>query len=231
MRPTYNRKTSPKVIGGHVQRKNNHTKTARLGYVVDRVRPSRGYIHVVSKKEIHDFTDIIPDWEKVSEGIESIFLDQEDEYTDGYYRHFENEGTGVIWLCAWPKDLWVEHSEAYYQEHKWILDSLGVLCEKSEKEREIESPKESNVEESELEEHQTEPEIIWTCYFTLQQAKAFTLMHIFLHELGHHVDKLRSKKKNIIRGGEPFAESYANRRFHELWSSYVELFGNPNLST
>ena len=225
MRPTYNRKTSPKVIGGHVQRKNNHTRTARLGYVVDRVRPNRGYVHVVSKKEIHDFTDIIPDWAKVCEGIESIFLDQGDEYTDGYYRHYENDGTGVIWLCAWSKDLWVEHSEVYYQEHKWILEILGVVCEKSEKKQEYDMSKVASSEE-----HEVEPEIIWTCYFTLQQAKAFMLMHIFLHELGHHIDKLRSKKKNIIRGGEVFAENYANRRFHELWGSYVELFGNPNLS-
>lgn len=225
MRPTYNRKTSPKVIGGHVQRKNNHTKTARLGYVVDRVRPSRGYIHVISKREIHEFTDLIPDWHIIADGIESIFLAQEDEFTDGFYRHYDNEGTGVIWLCAWPKELWVEYCDSYYQEHKWVFNILGVLCEKSEKKLERDA-----CDKDDSDEKQCESEIIWTCYFTLSQAKAFMLMHIFLHELGHHVDKLRSKKKNVISGGERFAENYANRRFHELWSNYVDLFGNPNLS-
>ncbi len=57
----FNRKTSPKVIGGLVQRKNKHTKTARTGYLVDRKRAGKGYRHVLKKKDIHDFTDIIPD--------------------------------------------------------------------------------------------------------------------------------------------------------------------------
>ncbi len=66
----YNRKTSPKVIGDHVLRKNNHNKTARGGYVVDRYRPANGFKHIMKKKDIHDFTDIIPDWKVVSEGME-----------------------------------------------------------------------------------------------------------------------------------------------------------------
>lgn len=53
------------------------------------------------------------------------------------------------------------------------------------------------------------------------------LMHIFLHELGHHVDRLRSKKQNVMLGGEEFAEKYANERFTEIWPSYVKRFGTP----
>ena len=102
MNRPFNRKTSPKVIGGLVQRKNNHKPTAAEGYVVDRIRPGKGYKHVVSKKDIHDFTDLIPDWGEISVGIESIILDSGDEFTDGYYRHYNREGTGVIWLSAWP---------------------------------------------------------------------------------------------------------------------------------
>lgn len=81
---SYNRKTSPKVIGGLVQRKNNHTRTARLGYVVDRYRPGKGYRHVLKKKDVHDFTDLIPGWDTYSEGIESIILDVGNESYDGY---------------------------------------------------------------------------------------------------------------------------------------------------
>ena len=89
MHKFYNRKTSPKVIGGLTQRKNNHSKTARLGYVVDRQRAGKGYKHVLKKKDIHDFTDIIPEWEKVSIGIESIVIDAGHEYRDGLYRHYK----------------------------------------------------------------------------------------------------------------------------------------------
>ena len=215
------------MIGGHVQRKNNHVKTARLGYVVDRNRPSRGYVHVLSKKDIHDFTDLIPDWYKISNGIESIFLDSENEYTDGYYRHYSREGTGVIWLSAWQKDLWLEYSDDYYQEHLWLFKILGVICEK------VEKKVDDNDKDNDINGKKTdagEVDIYWTCYFTLAQARAFMLMHIFLHELGHHVDKLRSKKRDIIRGGEAYAESYANRRFHELWPAYIKRFGNPCLT-
>jgi len=51
MRPIYNRKTSPKVIGGHVQRKNNHVKTARLGYVLDCVSPCAG-LNILSARRM-----------------------------------------------------------------------------------------------------------------------------------------------------------------------------------
>jgi hypothetical protein len=243
MKASYNRKTSPKVIGGHVQRKNNYKKTARLGYVVDRVSPGRGFVHVVSKKDIHDFADIIPDWIDISEGIESVFLASENEYTDGYYRHFSQEESGCIWLCAWPKDLWIEHSDDYYQEHSWIFAILGVVSQSSVEEVETEpsidsetndcgnEPVEEEIDMESIEqasekiEKLKETEIIWTCYFTPLQAKAYMLMHVFLHELGHHVDKLRSKKQNRMLGGEEFAENYAKRRFHELWDDYVIKFG------
>lgn len=221
MRPTYNRKTSPKVIGGHVQRKNNHTKTARRGYVLDRERPSRGYVHVLSKKDIHNFVEIIPDWATISDGIETIFLAREDDYTDAYYRHYQNDGTGVISLCAWPKSLWIEHSDQYYQQHSWIFKVLGVHVERTVTERNVEA--QVSTDESEI--PPALVDTIWTCYFTERQAKAYMLMHVFLHELGHHVDKLRSKKHDIMVGGERFAENYANRRFHELWPSYINQFG------
>jgi len=209
MRSTYNRKTSPKVIGGHVQRKNNHTRTACLGYVVVRVRPDKGYRHVVSKKDIHDFTDLIPDWINICEGSESIILDSGDLDYDGLYSHYRQDDTGTIWLSAWQKDLWVEFSNDYYQEHRWLIKIFGVVSD-----RKIEVGKEQE-------------SVYWLCYFSESQAKAFVLMHIFLHELGHHVDKFRSKKRNS--SGEEFAENYADRRFHEIWPAYIDWFGDPCL--
>ena len=197
----YNRKTSPKVIAGLVQRKNNHSKTARNGYVVDRKRAGKGYRHVLKKKDIHDFTDIIPNWNTVCEGIESIVLDAGDEFLDGLYRHYSYEGTGIIWLSAWAEGMWINLNNDYFTEHQWHLDTLGVVYEKKNEE--------------------------WCCHFTESQAKAFMLLHVFLHELGHHVDKLRSKKQNVIKGGEEFAENYANQTFMEIWPVYVDKFGRP----
>ena len=195
----YNRKTSPKVVGGLVQRKNNHTRTARMGYVVDRRRAGKGYRHILKKKDIHDFTDLIPDWPVISEGIESIILDSGDEFVDGVYRHYSREGTGIVWLSAWPESMWVEFSAEYFHEHRWFFDKLGIAYEKKGED--------------------------WCCYFTESQARAFMLLHVFLHELGHHVDKLRSRKQNEMRGGEAFAEDYANKTFEEIWPAYISKFG------
>jgi hypothetical protein len=197
----YNRKTSPKVIGGLVQRKNNHTRTARIGYVVDRRRAGRGYRHVLKKKDIHDFTDVIPDWAMISKGIESIILDSCDGLVDGLYRHYDHEGTGIIWLSAWPESMWVEFNPEYFHEHQWFFDKLGITYEQKGED--------------------------WCCYFTEPQARAFMLLHVFLHELGHHVDKLRSRKQNEMRGGEEFAETYANEMFKKIWPAYVSKFGYP----
>jgi hypothetical protein len=181
--------------------KNNHTKTARLGYVVDRKRAGKGYRHVLKKKDIYDFTDIIPNWEVVCEGIESIILDAGDEFVDGLYRHFWYEDTGIIWLSAWNESLWVDFNDEYFKDHQWHFDTIGVIYEQKG--------------------------LDWSCHFTESQAKAFMLLHIFLHELGHHVDKLRSKKQNIMKGGEEYAEKYANDLFIEIWPAYIAKFGRP----
>lgn len=218
MQPRYNRKTSPKVVGGQVLRKNNHVKTAKLGFVVDRIRPAKGFRHLLRKKDIHDFVDLIADWHKVSQGIESIILDCGNHEFDGCYRHYPNEDTGSISLAAWPEELWIEYIDEHYQEHLWLLKELQVVADKVIKKVEVKSDSAStNIEYKE--------EISWLCYFNEAQAKAFTLMHVFLHELGHHVDNFRGKKRGIA-GGEEFAENYAVRRFYEIWPSYLQKFGD-----
>ena len=211
MKRSYNRKTAPKVIDGVVKRKNNHTKTATLGYVVDRERPGRGFRHVLRKKGIHDFTDLIPDWDTHSKGIESILLCRGDGYTDGLYRHFSYEETGIIYLCAWDDDMWGDVSEKYFHEHRWIFDSFGLVYEKRLR-------KEPNGRGKYT---------AWGCYFSDSQARAFMLAHIFLHELGHHVDKLRSRSRDTTIGGEPFAEDFSKKMFQRIWPAYVDRFGSP----
>ena len=64
----------------------------------------------------------------------------------------------------------------------------------------------------------------WRCHFTEAQAKGFMLLRIFLHELGHHVDKLRSKKKNIISIDGKYRNNNSNlfiKPAFELWEEYA----------
>ncbi len=56
-----NRKTNPKVKGGKVQKKNNQRLTPWKGFVVDRESPRKGFRHLVTKRELFDFIELLPD--------------------------------------------------------------------------------------------------------------------------------------------------------------------------
>lgn len=61
------------------------------------------------------------------------------------------------------------------------------------------------------------------CDFTENQIKAYLLLHIFLHELGHHHDRINTRLKRIARG-EKYAESYAFKYEEIIWNKYFEYF-------
>lgn len=104
---------------------------------------------------------------------------------------------GVIAICAWQKEKIREHSLEYFNAHKGIFDRLEV-------------------------EYQIKKDYV-ICYFEESQIKAYQLLHIFLHELGHHHDRINTKS-GIISRGENYAESYAFKYEAEIWNKYFELF-------
>lgn len=63
--------------------------------------------------------------------------------------------------------------------------------------------------------------------FSREQARCFLLLGTFLHELGHHVDRMNTRSKADSANGEPFAIAYELRRQQELWDAYVREFGCP----
>lgn len=103
---------------------------------------------------------------------------------------------GVIGICAWNKDKEVTWSIKYFNEHKDIFDRLGVsyIIKKDEV----------------------------TCSFTENQIKAYQLLHILLHELGHHHDKMHTRSKRACARGERYAEEYAIRYEGMIWGRYFE---------
>ena len=84
MQPQFNRRSAPKVRNGKVQRKNRHIPTTHRGYIIDRRPPGKGYTHLLSKKNLQDFIDIVPDWHIYSERLERIVLASGDT-CDGYH--------------------------------------------------------------------------------------------------------------------------------------------------
>jgi hypothetical protein len=64
------------------------------------------------------------------------------------------------------------------------------------------------------------------CRFTEAQARAFMLLHVFMHEVGHHYDRIHQKHFDSTKG-EDYAERFATSRFEQLFPSYVQVFGHP----
>jgi hypothetical protein len=186
------------VKGGKVQKKNNHQLTPRRGFVVDRETPRKGCKHVVTKREIFDFVEILPDWRNLIYGIERIRLSAGREGCDAFYRHYNRERTGAILLSAWESELTQEINTAYFNAHRSIFEKIELKFERR---------KDGVI-----------------CWFDEAKAKAFVLVHVFLHELGHHLD---SMKRTYCASGEPYAESFAKRLEDEIWPKYVEKFGKP----
>ena len=199
------RKVTPKVKNGIVQKKNRHQFTARLGYVIDRQSPNKGCRHVLTKQDLRDFISIIPDWHDLAVGLESIVLTSYGDDHDGRYEVFKHEKTGSIQIPAWEGDFWKSFTPEYFDAHQAVFQRIGLAFDQ--------------VKDS------------VQCRFTHRQAKAFLLLHIFLHELGHHVDRMQTKQQESTVRGEQFAERYANEKLNQLWPDYVRVFGNPQLET
>jgi len=106
---------------------------------------------------------------------------------------------GVVALCAWKREIAVEgYSTAYYREHQRLLEKLNVPCwiEKDG----------------------------WTLEFDALTARAFQLIHVLVHELGHHHDRITSRRQQKCGRGEPYAESYAERHEDAVLEAYAREF-------
>ena len=194
-----NRKTSPKVLAGKVQKKNNWELTGDYYItelrmpVIDRKRPGKGFRHLLKQKDIHDFIGILPDWNELSVGLNAIVL------APGSWTCFGYHLPSVVHVCAWDENIWTELSKEGYEQEREILERLGVPCEE--------------IEEGML------------CQFTENTARGHQLLATLLHELGHHHDRMTTKSKLRTARGESYAEAYAKAYTDRIWSQYQEVFG------
>ena len=194
-----NRKSTPQVVGGRVQTKNNrewtanYYTTAPASLVIDRQRPGKGYRHLLLQRDIEAFIRLLPDWPELSRGLNAIVL-APGEYSVGGWH-----SPGVVHVCAWEAELWVDYATSHYDDHKDVFDRLGVQSH----------PIENGV----------------MCEFTEAQAQAYQLLHILLHELGHHHDRMTTQSQVRAARGEPYAEKYALAYEARIWEQYQEEFG------
>src|ERR1041384_1374400 len=176
-----NRRSALRVVGGRVQKKNNWDRSfdyysapdPRL-IVIDRKRPGVGYRHVLSKKDIHRFLELLPDWNELAVGLNAIVLAPGDCDADGYH------APGVVHICAWEASLWRESTSEYYLDHRDIFERLGVTCE------EVSSGD-------------------YLLKFDEAAIRGYQLLHILLHELGHHHDRMSTRWKHRASRAESYA--------------------------
>lgn len=191
------RKTTPKVKDGRVQKKNNHKRTPN--YWNTRLK------------------DLQIDIEKPGKGYKHFLKKRDIIRFLALLPHHEElkveldavilaEGggpdgwysNGVLAICAWNKDKTVSLNREYFDDHRELFDRLNVKYEIKAK------------------------SVI--CDFTEEQIIAYQLLHIFLHELGHHHDRLTTKHKIHIARGEDYAESYAFKYEKMIWNRFFEEF-------
>ena len=197
-----NRQSTPKVTDGKVQKKNNPEWTANYydtppsALVIDRQRPGKGYRHFLLQRDIETFIGLLPDWAELSQGLNAIVM------APGQGRYFGYHSPGVVHICAWKDDLWLRYrgNEVGLEKNLSIYRRLAVPCEPDEDGR-------------------------ISCKFDSTTVRAFQLLDVLLHELGHHHDRLTTKSKVRASRGEPYAEAYALRYEAAIWERYQEAFG------
>ena len=196
------RKTGTKVRDGKVQRKNrtdlspHYEQTPQSRPFVDRQRPGSGHRHFLTKKHVYRFIDLLPDWPELSQGLNAVVLAPGNPDAMGWHR------PGIVGICAWERDLVQDWDTDFVKDHREILDGLGVEHEPIDK----------------------DPSGEW-CYFDENSIRGFQLMHIFLHELGHHHDQMSTRSMHVAARGESYAEQYAIQYADQIWDRYIEAFG------
>lgn len=194
------RKTTPRVVHGQVKSKNRRFITTRLfdfgrtSPEIFRERPGQGYRHVVQQRDIPKFVALLPEWRELSAGLCSILLAENRGGCDGWHE------PGLIALCAWEGWSPVTRERSYVDEHRTIFDRLCIACEP--------------IPDSER----------MLCHFSENQARAFLLLHVFLHELGHHHDRMTTRSREEAVRGEAYAEAWALEHEARIWDRYTRVF-------
>jgi hypothetical protein len=215
------RRTAMKVRDGRVLKKNNWRLDAgdyrtlpQDEIRLDRRKPPYGSRHLITIAQLRRFIALLPDWDEVAVGLDAIVLDSATDCA-GWC------GPGVVAICAWDHDLWDWWPAKMVQEHDHILNQLDVDRVPIEQSDEY---RETSEQLARLGVRLTKPigdvELRWT----ESQARAYQLLHILPHELGHHHDRITTRAGRNIGRGEPYAEAYANRVLEEVWPLYGRMF-------
>lgn len=194
------RKTNPRVVDGKVQKKNRTSRT-RNCYNVAQTAP------VIDRRRPGvNYRHVIT--KKDMERFIRILPDWDEISKDLHVIVIDSGGHGRMgWcgyrsvaVCAWERDLvWTHCHPGFGEEHEDVFQKLAVPY--------------------------TSGDEYWTIEWTVNLARAFLLTHVFVHELGHHHDRMTTKTRERICRGEDYAEQYARDREDVIIDRYFNEFG------
>jgi hypothetical protein len=198
-RTAVHRKSTPKVKRGRVQKKNNWVPTPSY-YDTEQPLP------VIDRQrpgrgyrhllKKRDIVDFVAILPDWDELSKGLNAIVLAAHTDAMGWH----EPGVVHICAWEEGLWWTDTDPDFVEvHDELFELLGV---------EVESRGGRLLAK-----------------WTEEQARAFQLVHVLLHELGHHHDRMTTRSRRESARGEPFAEEYARRYEARIWDDYLDRFG------
>lgn len=195
-----NRKSAPKVVKGRVQKKNNWDLSPDYYDA-----PLPGTVVVDRKrpgegyKHILNKNDIYRFLEMLPDWKNLAVGLNAVVLAPGDERMDGYHAPGVVHVCAWEAGLWRDTPKGYYEAHQDIFERLGVVSEET-------------------------AEGEYLCKFDEPAVRGYQLLHILLHELGHHHDRMTTRAQKRSSRGEKYAEEYA--RLHEaaIWQQYQKAF-------
>lgn len=258
------RRTAPRVVNGSVRRQNrcgtepDYRPTHQVR--IERYPASTGFRHYVSPGDLTVFLNLLPDWHRLSLGLQQVVLSSRTD-CDGWCRR------GSVAICNWPDTTWQLLNPDYYHDHADILARLRVpSCHVTALRYNAEHSPAPALRAGEDRLHcllcsrgvgwycdwyclQGEADIIcrdcgdphfdalfssrsvnqegisaWLCHFSDASIQAFLLLHVLLHELGHHHDRMTSRPRGAITRGESYAEEYARKYEKLIWADYCRIF-------
>ena len=195
-----NRKSAPQVVKGRVQKKNN-------------LNPSTDYYDAPLPGMV------LVDRKRPGEGYKHV-LNKSDIYqflellpdwknlavglnavvlAPGEWSSDGYHTPGVVHICAWEEGLWREMTGDHYRAHQDIFERLGIIGEETCDEYVL-------------------------CKFDESAVRGYQLLHILLHELGHHHDLMTTRSQKKASRGEKYAEDYARTYENSIWQQYQKAF-------
>jgi hypothetical protein len=193
------RKTAPRVRGGKVQKKNNW-KPARDDYS----RVHQPWPVIDRRRPGAGYTHVL---RRADVARFLQLLPGWDKLESGLDAivlapgEWNTEGwyqSGVVAICAWEKGLWTRSTREYCDMNRAIMDRLDV-------------PREDRGS-------------YVLCKWTETAVRAYQLLEVLLHELGHHHDVITTRSRREAARGEPYAARYARRHGGDIWASYAQVF-------